>query len=456
MSSAIVPHVANMLLSTRLLNIKRVLVELKRKRQKQPHMVTVYICINDAYSYLLLQALPELKARYDIEFDFRCVLNKQQEMYPAPDLWDINAFNDGHYLSELYELDFPHQLKKQSSQLDSQITAQLLHWELEPGFLEKALPLFKLYWQGSENEIKSMLNPAVISHAECYLHHLMANENLLKNNGHYLSAMLHYGGEWYWGLDRLQYLERRLNDLSVYKLLPKIKFDLGQKNFCKQYTKSQVNKANEEGLNQDPIEMYWSIRSPYSYIALVRAKELCDFYQVPLIVKPVLPMVMRRMQVPNNKKFYISLDAKREAKQYGLGFGLIADPLGKGVERCYALYEFAQSQGKGLEYLENYARGVWAQGIRSDTDKGLKEIVERSGLNWQAAKQLLGNNSWRHWAQQNLAELYGEDMWGVPSFKYLSHKVFGQDRINCLERAIVQRFSAQSDTVKISVMNTLQ
>ncbi len=444
MSSAVVPYIANMLFSTRLLKLKRAFQERKRKRHQQGHIITVYLCINDAYSYLLMQVLAEFQGRYGVEFDFRCVLNKQPEMYPAPKLWDKNAFNDGKYLSSLYNLDFPTQLPDTTSLLDEQITAQLLHWELEPGFFDKALPLFKHYWQGNNIEIRKILNPAVTSHTECYQHHLLANESLLKKNGHYLSAMLHYGGEWYWGLDRLQYLEKRLNDLGISESASLIKYNLGHKNFCQQLSEPSIQEAIDKGLNKTEIEMYWSIRSPYSYIALLRAKELALYYGVSLIIKPVLPMVMRRMQAPNAKKFYISLDTKREAKQMGINFGLIADPLGKGVERCYALYGYAQAQGKGIEFLESYARGVWAEGIRSDTNKGLKEIVERTGLNWQEARGLLSDNSWRNWAQDNLAQLYGEDMWGVPSFKYGNLKVFGQDRINCIERAIAQRFSEQA------------
>jgi 2-hydroxychromene-2-carboxylate isomerase len=33
--------------------------------------------------------------------------------------------------------------------------------------------------------------------------------------------------------------------------------------------------------------------------------------------------------------------------------------------------------------------------------------------------------------------LYGNDLWGVPSLIYGDVKVFGQDRIDCIERAIV-------------------
>ena len=441
MSSAVVPHLANIMFSSKMLKLKRALSEQKRKYNKQPHVVTVYLNITDAYSYLLLQVLAQFQTRFAIEFEFRCVLNKQAQMFPAPALWDKNALNDGVYLANLYGLDFPSALPQHSNEMATAATAQLLHWELQPGFLLNALTIFKTYWHEDETELVKLITPAIAKHDECYDHHLLNNENLLKANGHYLSAMLHYGGEWYWGLDRLQYLERRLNDLKLNLGASQLKFNLAQKHFCQQLNSQATGIAHKKNLNQQPIEMFWSIRSPYSYIALARVRQLAQHYQVPLVVKPVLPMVMRRMQVPNNKKTYISLDAKREANLCNLKFGKIADPLGAGVERCYALFYYAQTQEKGLEYLESYARGVWSEGIQSDTDKGLKKIVERAGLNWQTAKTLLADNNWRNWAQSNLAELYGNDLWGVPSFKYGHICLFGQDRIDALEKAIVKRFS---------------
>ncbi len=455
MSSPIVPYIANVIFSSRLLSLKRFMAERKRKRKNQPHLVTVYLCINDPYSYLLLQVLADFQKRFSIKYEFRTVLHRQKQMYPAPSLWDKNAHNDGVYLAALYGLDFPHTKNDNhastNGRIDAQLTAQLLHWELQPGFLDNALSLFAAYWQGDSAKIKALANPQVSEHAECYDHHLRANEAKLKDSGHYLSAMLHYAGEWYWGLDRLQYLEGRLNDLNVNLNNKARMFNLAHENFCNQMSQNDISRAKERGLNQEPIEMYWSLRSPYSYLALIRLRQLAEHYQVELIVKPVLPMVMRRMQVPNNKKSYISQDAKREARAYNIDFGFISDPLGKGVENCYAMYNYAQSQGKGLEYLEVYARGVWSQGIRSDTDSGLQKIMGSVGLNWLEAKQYLQNDSWRVWAQHNLAELYGHDLWGVPSFKYLETRTFGQDRINLIETQVVKHFNGvdeQDQTVQ--------
>jgi 2-hydroxychromene-2-carboxylate isomerase len=447
MPNALIPYIARAIFSTRLLKLKRAVAEHKRKFAKQPHTVAVYLALNDPYSYLLLQVLKDFQDRFSIQYEFRTVLNKQEEMFPAPKLWKKNAFNDAVYLAGLYSLDFPSVLPpvllKSSPERDSQLTAQLLHWELQPGYLENALQLFNAYWQGDDSVIDGLVSPAITHNVECYQQHLNANESLLKDNGHYLSAMMHYGNEWYWGLDRLQYLERRFNDLAAHSDADsknlgsagvEVKYDATHRHFCQRMNKQDIPEVAEK----HTLEMFWSIRSPYSYIAIVRARQLANYYNIPLIVKPVLPMVMRRMQVPKNKTNYIAKDASREAHQYKIPFGRIADPLGKGVENCYALYAFAQSKGKATEFLESYARGVWSEGIHSDTASGLKKLVERVGLSWQEAQPLLNNNDWRVWAQSNLAELYGNNLWGVPSLIYGDVKVFGQDRIDCIEQAIVK------------------
>jgi 2-hydroxychromene-2-carboxylate isomerase len=40
-----------------------------------------------------------------------------------------------------------------------------------------------------------------------------------------------------------------------------------------------------------------------------------------------------------------------------------------------------------------------------------------------------------------LAELYGQSLWGVPSLVYGETKVFGQDRLDCIEQAIIKDLS---------------
>lgn len=434
---SITPHLARLITSEKLQDLKRDKAEKQRLKKHSKHKVVVYLRLSDPFSYLLLQVLPELQDRFDLEFDFRTVLNLQSEMYPAPKLWGKNARQDSNYLAKLYQLDAGSlntdgRCNDETSDLElQQLTAQLLHWELQDGYLENATALFTAYWNQDTDTLNSLTDERVSSHHECYQHHLRANEDLLKQNGHYLSGMLHYGGEWYWGLDRLEHLEQRLNVLDeIPPSTATVKYKLGHSNFC--------GSSAEAVKQKNAIVIYWSARSPYSYLGLIRAQQLADHYQLPLDVKPVLPMVMRRMQVPKTKGSYITQDTKREAKKYGIDFGFIADPLGSGVERCYSLFDMAKTIGKEVDFLNSFAKGVWSEGIRSDTDDGMKIIVERAGLNWADAQPLLGTQSWRSWAQENLADMYSHDLWGVPSFKYGEHAFFGQDRINCIEQEILK------------------
>lgn len=427
---------------------KRQKAEKKRQRNKQPHRVVVYLRLNDAYSYLLLQVLSKLAQRYPIEYEFRTILELQHQMYPAPLLWEKNAFTDGVLLAQMYQLEFPQQQPDSNPQRDRELSAQLLHWELQPNYLEKALALFNAYWSNNQKIINNLVNSDICRQTECYQHHLQANQDLLKNQGHYLSAMLHYGGEWYWGLDRLEHLERRFNTLlsascgkntalngDKKTVANTVEFNLSHKNFCR--TAADTIPAATNVTETEPLLMYWSARSPYSYIGLVRAQQLCHHYKIPLILKPVLPMVMRRMQVPKTKGRYILFDTKREADKHNIPFGNIEDPLGKGVERCYALFEYAAANGKAVELALSFARAVWAEGVASETKLGMEYIVSRAGLHWTEAEPLLDDNQWRNWAQDNLAEMYSKDLWGVPSFSYQSLRLFGQDRLEALEQAFI-------------------
>jgi len=446
MFKAVLPHLISFLLSNSLLKIQRKIAEIKRKTTKQPHCVTVFISINDPHSYLLLQVLTELQQRFNLSFNFHTVLNRQPEMFPTIELWDNNAWQDALFLADLYQLDFPNKPPSYTEVEIAQVTAQLLHFERHANYLNNALQLFHTFWSNSDeqankqNNIKNgvIFDTVIIRTINDYQPQLLANESLLKDSGHYLSATLHYGSEWYWGLNRLQYLEKRLNALfnDESKI---IKFNRLH-NLCKNSPIQDINKSAESAnstQNKEPIVIYWSIRSPYSYLGLTNAIKLSHHYRIPLEVKPILPMVMRGMAVPKNKKMYIIKDTKRESLQYDIAFGKVADPLGEGVKRCYALFDYAKSQGKAIEYLKVFAESVWALGIRAETDSGLKLIVENSGLNWQEAQHHLTNNNWHEWVQQNLLELNQHNLWGVPSFKYKQITVFGQDQLLQIENAII-------------------
>jgi 2-hydroxychromene-2-carboxylate isomerase len=150
----------------------------------------------------------------------------------------------------------------------------------------------------------------------------------------------------------------------------------------------------------------------------------------------VLPMVMRGLPVPARKRSYIMADAAREARRSGVPFGRICDPVGRPVERGYALLPWAREQGRGFEYCEAFMRATWSMGIDAGTSSGLARIVAAAGLDWRLARPLTGDTRWREEAEMNRRELLSLGLWGVPSFRFGDTSAWGQDRLWVIEDAI--------------------
>ena len=165
---------------------------------------------------------------------------------------------------------------------------------------------------------------------------------MLRRLGHYQGSMIWYLGEWFWGVDRLDHLERSLTDQGLNRDASDA---ITYTRTWADLTSTATRLPDAHPAAETTLEVFFSIRSPYSYLGLERAIQLADAWNTPLQLRPVLPMVMRGQSVPDAKKWYIFHDTKREADKLGIPYGFVADPLGPGVERCYALFEYARSPG---------------------------------------------------------------------------------------------------------------
>ena len=145
---------------------------------------------------------------------------------------------------------------------------------------------------------------------------------------------------------------------------------------------------------------------------------------------------MRSLPVPKAKRKYTTLDTAREARRLGIQFGKVADPVGAPVERGYSLLPWAREQGRGFEFAQAFLQGAFSMGIDAGSDSGLKRIVTMAGLDWKAAKPLIGNDDWRAEAEANRAEMVGLGQWGVPSIRVGDTAVWGQDRLWVIDQAL--------------------
>ena len=244
---------------------------------------------------------------------------------------------------------------------------------------------------------------------------------------------MHYAGEWYWGVDRLHYLTSRLDELGLNRW-PEQNAELASLGQARTLSLPAAVPGAAENL--PALEMFYSFRSPYSYLALQRTFDIADAFGLKLEVRPVLPMVMRGMAVPKKKLLYIAKDACREAERLSIPFGKMFDPVGRGAERCIAAFYYAKTQGRERDFLLAAGNAIWAEGIDVAEDEGMEHVAERSGLFWPEVKGTMTLNDWRSTAEENRKSMTEAGVWGVPSFIIGETALWGQDRDWLLARMI--------------------
>lgn len=380
--------------------------EKMRHRKANPHEVIFFHDVTDPYSHLLLMVIADLWASGDVQLTCHMIDAPQANVTPEREKLAAYALKDAGILAQKIGMDF----KAGSYPIEENVkhARSALAQAFSDNRLDIARDVSRSLWAGEAAEGSDF----------SWQKWQETGTKLLHKLGHYQGAMLYYGGEWYWGLDRLHYLHKRLAQLGV-----------GQGSLVFEPPDTPASTGNAGG----ELDVYVSFRSPYSYLALNRAIALAQAYNVKLNLRYVLPMVMRGLPVPKTKKFYLLHDAAREANRLGLPFGRIADPLGKAVERGYALMPWARGQGKDVALACSFTTAVWSQGIDAASDAGLKRIVENAGLSWAQAKTYIDNEGWRSEAEVNRQALTDIGLWGVPSFHYHGVSIWGQDRMWAIE-----------------------
>ncbi|MBT9456314.1 MAG: DsbA family protein [Burkholderiaceae bacterium] len=401
---------------------RRASAEAARRRAGQPHLLHYFHQVDDPYSGLAAACLPALLARYDVALQAHVVGPPPDSAAPERERLIAYSRRDAQLLAGRWGLDFSDPGQQPARQRVAQTTGLLVVAAQQGLFAELAGPLSAALWRGTGLDLP--LTPAA---PEIVQTHLAESDALRQRLGHYLGATFFYAGEWYWGLDRLHHLERRLQALGANR--GEVRSPLFQ---------PDADLSEAVALDAPPpIDFFFSLRSPYSAIVAPRVFELGRLTGAQVRLRYLLPMVMRGLPVPKAKRSYIAADAAREAFERGIPFGRLNDPVGRPTERGLALIPHAERQGLGQRYVLAFMHGVWAQGEDAGSDRGLRRIVEAAGLSWDDARAALQDEAWRDTAERNREALFALGLWGVPSFQVGALAVWGQDRLGLVQQALL-------------------
>ncbi|MDE2361346.1 MAG: DsbA family protein [Hyphomicrobiales bacterium] len=418
MRAALRGFLASLLVSDGVRDIGRAFRAARRRVRCAPATVHFFFGADDPYSHLAAQMLEPLAARYRISVAPHIVSPPQDSAAPERQRLFDYALRDAAIVAHRYGLSWPAPAKAPSPTMRAGALACLASG-LESGrFSEVAAKVGWALWSGAA------VPTAPRAPDETVARLMREGDALRKAFGHYLCGMFYFEGEWYWGVDRLHYLEGRLADLG---------FDRQPgASMLAPYQRESV--APKISASDATVDLWFSFRSPYSYIALQRVADLAAASGATLRLRYILPMVMRGLPVPLEKRLYIMRDCKREADTVGMSFGRTVDPVGVGVERALAVLHHVVPTGRGIAFAHSALKAAFADGIDLASDDGLAEAARRAGVSDQDVNAALADESWRTTAEENRKALFAAGLWGAPTFCVDGSPAhWGQDRIWALE-----------------------
>ncbi|WP_372706774.1 DsbA family protein [Brevundimonas sp.] len=431
------PMVSQAITSNRRRDAQRRRFEAVRVRAGKPHEVLYFHQVDDPYSALMAGRLAGLVEQYGVVLTPHLVPPPPDWAAPERQKLTVYARRDAALLAPAYGLDYCDRTPPTVPELER--ARSILQSAIDAGRFTVAAPVVARAMCAGESLDAAEADfgsatPATVATA------LEAGDRLRERLGHYLGATLYHAGEWYWGVDRLGDLEVRLRALGC---------GTGGSAACLLAPRPQprfLETVRAADASTPALEIFLSFRSPYTYLAMERVQALVSHYGVELRLRFVLPMVMRGLPVPAAKRNYILRDCKREAERLGIPFGSVCDPVGRPVERGLAILNGAIPTGAGPAFACSFLRGVFAEAIDAGSDRGLRHLVERAGLDWQQALVWMADESWRDVAEDNRHTMFADHLWGVPSFRFGDLATWGQDRLWLVEQAIIETLGGPKAT----------
>ncbi|MGN6517212.1 MAG: 2-hydroxychromene-2-carboxylate isomerase [Rhizomicrobium sp.] len=200
------------------------------------------------------------------------------------------------------------------------------------------------------------------------------------------------------------------------------------------------------------VDLFWSFRSPYSYLATPRLVEMQRDYDLDIRVRPVYPLAVRSgeffgqvnpMWIP-----YLMRDTYRIAQMLGLPYRwprpdpVVVDPATRAatpnqpyIHRLTKLGCAAAEAGRGLDFLNEVSRVIWCGQIDNwHEGDHLANAANRAGLDLSVLDAKVAADPAKYEAiiQSNQQAHKEAGHWGVPTMAFRGEPFFGQDRLDVL------------------------
>jgi 2-hydroxychromene-2-carboxylate isomerase len=199
------------------------------------------------------------------------------------------------------------------------------------------------------------------------------------------------------------------------------------------------------------IDLYFSYRSPYSYLILPRMLKLKEKYDIEINFKVVYPIAIRMPEWFEGKNFFTffffkMIDMRLQAKKLGIPFTskLKPDPIRQNImtgkisshqpyifDICH-LGQMAQMKGVGMEFAFEVSSLIFGGVENWNTDENLSEAAKKVGLDLNQLRESVNVHEEEIIGQikQNQVDQLNAGHHGVPLTVIGDKHYFGQDQFD--------------------------
>ena len=212
-------------------------------------------------------------------------------------------------------------------------------------------------------------------------------------------------------------------------------------------------------------DLFWSFRSPYSYLATRRYRALTKEHDLAINLRPVYPLAIREPSFfernhPNWLR-YTFTDMFRVAQFHGIPFGPPRpDPIVQNVitreisaEQPYIfrltrLGQAAARRGQSLAFCDEVSQLIWGGAENWHEGDHLTSAATRAGLDLAELDAEAERDAEALDAEvaANQSALEAAGHWGVPTLVFDGEPFFGQDRIDMAVWRMQQKGLAPRET----------
>lgn len=202
------------------------------------------------------------------------------------------------------------------------------------------------------------------------------------------------------------------------------------------------------------IDVFWSFRSPWSYLATPRLAQWKKTYELQIRFRPVYPIAIRTPEffssVPAQWFPYFMRDLFRVAEFLELPLTWpkpdpVVTELGANgqqafpeeqpyIHRLTRLGVLAEEQGSGIEFADHVSRLIWSGTSNWHEGEHLADATEKAGLDLAELDATAVKEADRltEVIEANQVDHATAGHWGVPTCAFNGEPFFGQDRLDVL------------------------